>query len=64
MENFVQLNPDEKIVLESVYGRQIFGGVGYNPRKLEATRELTSREKKFLRADALQSQRQRQPDEI
>ena len=48
MENFVQLNPDEKIVLESVYGRQIVGGVGYNPHKLEAIRELNSREKKFF----------------
>lgn len=48
MGNFVELNFDEKNVLESVYGRQIFGGVGYNPQKLEAIRELHAREKKFF----------------
>ena len=48
MENFIELNFDEKNVLESVYGRQVFGSVGYNPRKLEAIRELNSHEKKFF----------------
>ena len=48
MENFVQLNPDEKNILESVYGRQFFSGVGYNPRKLEAIKDLTAQEKKFF----------------
>ena len=48
MENFVQLNSDEKNILDSVYGRQIFGGVGYNPNKLEAIKDLTAQEKKFF----------------
>ena len=48
MEDFLQLNPDEKNILESVYGRQIFGGVGYNPRKLEAIKDLSAQEKKFF----------------
>lgn len=48
MENFIKLNPDEKNILESVYGRQIFGGVGYNPRKLEAIRDLNEHETKFF----------------
>ena len=48
MENFIELNPDEKTVLESVYGRQTVDGVGYNPRQLEAIRELNAREKKFF----------------
>ncbi len=48
MENFVQLNPDEKRILESVYGRQFFDGSGYNPNKLEAIRDLSAQEKKFF----------------
>ncbi|MBR1645725.1 MAG: hypothetical protein IJ685_02995 [Selenomonadaceae bacterium] len=48
MENFMQLNPDEKTVLESVYGRQVVSGVGYNPRQLEAIKDLTTQEKKFF----------------
>ena len=34
MEN-LRLTPDEKNILESVYGRQVSDG-GYNPHKLEA----------------------------
>ena len=48
MNIFSQLTPDERNVLESVYGRQTFEGVSYNPRKLEAVEELTAQEKKFF----------------
>ena len=47
MENKLELTPDEKTVLENIYGRQNFGS-GYSPNKLEATLELTAREKKFF----------------
>ena len=47
MEMPFELTTDEKNVLESVYGRQV-EGVGYNPRKLEAVKELTAQEKKFF----------------
>lgn len=43
-----QLTADEITVLESVYGRQIFDGIGYNPRRLESVKELTAQEKKFF----------------
>ena len=46
MEN-LQLTPDEKNILESVYGRQTTGS-GFIPRKLEAVKELSEREKKFF----------------
>ena len=42
-----QLTPDEKNILESVYGRQL-QGVGYTPRNLEAIEELTPQEQKFF----------------
>ena len=48
MENFIELNPDEKRIIESVYGRQFFDGSGYNPNKLEAIRDLSAQEKKFF----------------
>lgn len=48
MENNLQLTSDEKAVLESVYGRQNFDNINYNPRKLEAVRDLTAEEKKFF----------------
>ena len=48
MNIFSQLTPEERDVLESVYGRQTFEGVSYNPRKLEAVEELTAQEKKFF----------------
>ena len=44
----LQLTGDEQKVLESVYGRQIGGAVGYNPRKLDAIKDLTAQEKKFF----------------
>ena len=48
MENILELTPDEQAILESVYGRQNFDGVGYNPRKLESISDLTAQEKKFF----------------
>ncbi|MBR1806597.1 MAG: hypothetical protein IJ774_09485 [Selenomonadaceae bacterium] len=48
MENFIQLNSDEKRIIESVYGRQFFDGSGYNPNKIEAIRDLSAQEKKFF----------------
>lgn len=42
METSVQLTSDEKIILESHYGLQ---SGGYNPRRLEAVRNLTALEK-------------------
>ena len=45
MENF-RLTPAEKNILESVYGRQ--GEGSYNPRKLEAVKDLDAHEKKFF----------------
>ena len=47
METILELTTDEKNVLESIYGRQV-AGVGYNPRKLEAIRDLNAQEKKFF----------------
>ena len=47
METILELTTDEKNVLESIYGRQV-AGVGYNPRKLEAIKDLTAQEKKFF----------------
>ena len=47
MGSKLELTPDEKTVLEEVYGRQNFGN-GYNPRKPDAILELTAREKKFF----------------
>lgn len=41
----LELTLDEKNILESVYGRQ---GDGYNPRKLEAFKDLNEQEKKFF----------------
>ena len=43
----LDFTPDEKNILESVYGRQIVGN-DYNPNKLEAFKELTAQEKKFF----------------
>lgn len=43
-----QLTPDERNVLESVYGRQNFDIISYNPRRLESIEELTEQEKKFF----------------
>ena len=48
METILQLTDDEKKVLESVYGRQIDGLGGYNPRKLESIKDLTASERKFF----------------
>ena len=48
MENILKLTPDEQAILESVYGRQNFDSVGYNPHKLEAIKELTAQEEKFF----------------
>ena len=50
MEKNLYLTPDEEKVLENVYGRQIFGGVGYSPNKLEKVLELTEYEEKFFKA--------------
>ena len=44
----IQLTHDEQNVLESLYGRQLDGLGGYNPRKLEAICELSADEKKFF----------------
>ena len=44
----MQLTSDEQNVLESLYGRQLDGLGGYNPRKLEAVCELSAQEKKFF----------------
>ena len=44
----LQLTPDEKNILESVYGRQVEGNTAYNPRKLEAIVDLNAHEKKFF----------------
>ena len=43
-----QLTADERNVLESVYGRQNFDIISYNPRRLESVEELTEQEKKFF----------------
>lgn len=48
METNLQLTSDEKQILESIYGRQTFEGVAYNPRMLEAVKDLTAQEKKFF----------------
>lgn len=40
----LELTIDEQNILESVYGKQ----GGYNPRKLEAIKDLTAHEKKFF----------------
>ncbi len=48
METTIQLTSDEQTVLESLYGRQLSGLEGYNPRKLEAVSDLTAQEKKFF----------------
>jgi len=48
MESTIQLTSDEQNVLESLYGRQLDGLGGYNPRKLEAVYELSADEKKFF----------------
>ena len=44
----MRLTSDEQNVLESLYGRQLDGLGGYNPRKLEAVCELSAQEKKFF----------------
>lgn len=44
----LQLTFDEKNILESLYGRQVSGTGGYNPRKLEDIVELSAQEKKFF----------------
>jgi len=48
MENILQLTNDEKNVLESVYGRHMVGGMGYNPNKFEAIEPLNEQEEKFF----------------
>ncbi len=48
MERPVELNFNEKNVLESIYGRQNFIRIGYNPHKLEKILDLTAQEKKFF----------------
>ena len=48
METTIQLTSEEQTVLESLYGRQLSGLEGYNPRKLEAVTELSAQEKKFF----------------
>ena len=48
METTLQLTDNEKTVLESVYGRQLDGLSGYNPRKLEAVSDLSAQEEKFF----------------
>ena len=48
MNTTLQLTFDEKNILESVYGRQVSGTDGYNPRKLDEIVELTAQEKKFF----------------
>lgn len=48
METNLQLTGDERKVLESIYGRQIDGLIGYNPRKLETIKDLTASERKFF----------------
>ncbi|MBQ4495469.1 MAG: hypothetical protein II968_06845, partial [Selenomonadaceae bacterium] len=45
METILELTTAEKNILESVYGRQ---GDAYNPRKLEAIKDLNAQEKKFF----------------
>jgi len=44
----IYLTPDEKNILNSVYGKQILGGNGYNPNKLENISELNPYERKFF----------------
>lgn len=48
MNTTLQLTLDEKNILESLYGRQVSGTDGYNPRMLEDIVELTAQEKKFF----------------
>ena len=48
MANVIELNSDEKRIIESVYGRQFLGGSGYNPNKLDAIEDLSAQEKKFF----------------
>lgn len=48
MNTTLQLTLDEKNILESLYGRQVSGTDGYNPRMLEDIFELTAQEKKFF----------------
>ncbi|MBR4152315.1 MAG: hypothetical protein IKT98_05095 [Selenomonadaceae bacterium] len=47
MGTFLQLNLDEKRIVESIYGRQI-SGVGYNPKGLESIKDLSAQEKSFF----------------
>ena len=44
----MELTADEKKFLETVYGRQIKGSVGYNPNQIEKVEELTADEKVFF----------------
>ena len=44
----IYLTADEKNILNSVYGNQIFDGSGYNPNKLEIISELSNHERKFF----------------
>ena len=48
MDLNAKLTTAEKTVLENTYGRQAFGGIGYNPNKLEEILDLNSDEKKFF----------------
>ncbi len=52
METIAQLTQDEKTIIESHYGPQMGG---YNPRKLEAVRNLNAQEKKFFAGNNLLS---------
>ena len=47
MEN-LQLTAAERNILESIYGRQLQGNAGYNPRQFEAIKPLTADEQKFF----------------
>ncbi|MBQ7475806.1 MAG: hypothetical protein IJT06_00245 [Selenomonadaceae bacterium] len=44
----MKLTATEKNILETVYGRQLTGSVGYNPNQIEKVEELTTDEKVFF----------------
>ena len=48
MSSQAQLSAAEKTIIENTYGKQTFGGVGYNPSKLEEILDLSPNEKKFF----------------
>ncbi len=49
----MELQAEEKRILEQVYGHQIANSIGYNPNQIKEVRELTTDETKFFDRTAL-----------